>query len=332
MAWRILIGIFRLIKGILGVACIGIGIWCFFYMDIQDFLMEQNTTAYIQAFETQYGIVPTQNEEKNKDDDSSKEKATQSTKNKKEDAIYQAIQTYNRSIYQNEQVNFNAESLKESPLALDLMDEKFGYIEIPSMEKTFPLYLGASDENMSKGLAIMGQTSIPIGGKNTNSVISGHRGWDTGNFLRDIEKVKIGECIYITNPWETLTYEVVQIDVVSPYDSNALLIQEGKDMVTIMTCHPYLSHGKYRYLVYCERCKNSNPSSNVSSESVEEQSEDSIVASDGSVYPSSNGDIAKEDTIRKILGGCIIGLVLISFVKGRRRKSKMKSEIPKRKE
>ena len=57
----------------------------------------------------------------------------------------------------------------------------------------------------------------------------------------------------MTNPWETLRYEVAEIQIVSPDDIDAILIQPGRDMITLLTCHPPNSGGKYRYLVYCER-------------------------------------------------------------------------------
>lgn len=108
---------------------------------------------------------------------------------------------------------------------------------------------------MSLGAAVLSETSMPIGGENTNCVISGHRGYSGAPYFRDIENLKIGSKVYITNPWDTLMYKVVKIDVINPDDVSSILIQEGKDMITLLTCHPYMSHGKYRYVVYCERAK-----------------------------------------------------------------------------
>ena len=65
--------------------------------------------------------------------------------------------------------------------------------------------------------------------------------------------MKTGDLVIIRNPWERLRYKVTKIKVIDPYDTDKILIQKGKDMITLLTCHPYRGHGKYRYLVYCER-------------------------------------------------------------------------------
>ena len=68
-----------------------------------------------------------------------------------------------------------------------------------------------------------------------------------------IEQLKIGDQVIIRNPWERLDYRVTKIKVIDPYDMDKILIQKGKDMVTLITCHPYRGHGRYRYVVYCMR-------------------------------------------------------------------------------
>ena len=121
------------------------------------------------------------------------------------------------------------------------------------MDVKLPLYLGASLENMRKGAAIMGETSLPLGTKNSNCVIAAHRGYEGIPYFREIEKLKVGDRVIIKNPWEKLTYRVEEIKIIQPDDSNQIKIQKGKDMVTLLTCHPYRGHGRYRYVVYCIR-------------------------------------------------------------------------------
>ena len=120
-------------------------------------------------------------------------------------------------------------------------------------EKQLPLYLGATMENMRKGAAIMGQTSLPLGQKDSNCVIAAHRGYRGIPYFRDIEQLKTGDQVIIKNPWESLDYRVTKIKVIDSYDMDKILIQKGKDMVTLLTCHPYRGHGRYRYVVYCMR-------------------------------------------------------------------------------
>ena len=182
------------------------------------------------------------------------------------------------------------------------------YIELP-------LYIGASDEHLARGAAILGQTSIPIGETDTNSVIAGHRGYQGAPYFRDIEKLEMGDTISITNPWETLEYEVTGIDVISPFDTDAVLIQDGRDMMTLVTCHPYRSGGKYRYIVYCTR-KGTKPSKK-GSESVQ-------------LLKTSTQDINNEQFVRK--GGSAFVLFLLlstlaSFIpKPKRKKKKCKKQ------
>lgn len=164
---------------------------------------------------------------------------------------------YNARIYVNRQEGLNSHSayaVSHFDLgSYGLSSEVFGVIRIPAMDLEMPLYLGASDANMANGAAVLAQTSIPIGGESTNAVIAGHRGWNGYKYFMDIELLQLGDEVTITNLWETLTYEVVEIKIVSPDDVDAILIQSDKDMITLLTCHPPNTGGRYRYLVYCER-------------------------------------------------------------------------------
>ena len=115
------------------------------------------------------------------------------------------------------------------------------------------LFLGATEKHMADGAAHMSQTSLPIGGNNTNCVIAGHRGYGGASYFRYIEKLRVGDSVSITNLWDTLEYRVVQIKIIYPYEVEEILIQENRDLLTLLTCHPYASGGKQRYLVICER-------------------------------------------------------------------------------
>lgn len=133
-----------------------------------------------------------------------------------------------------------------------IAEKMFGYVRIPKMDLELPLYLGASEENMRLGAAHLSQTSIPIGGSGTNAVIAAHRGMSGAMMFREIEKLESGDRVYIRNPWQELEYQVVETKIVDPDDVEQIMIQEGRDMVTLLTCHPYPKN-TYRYLVYCER-------------------------------------------------------------------------------
>ena len=174
---------------------------------------------------------------------------------KDQTALWNEICRYNRQIFENEQEEFTDEETVTHPpdILRSLKSDLFGYIEIPVMNCQLPLYLGASADNMEHGAVVLGGTSVPIGGSNTNSVIAGHRGWKRNKFFKDIEKLSPGDAVYVTNLWETLAYRVESTEVIEPDDSEKVKIQAGKDMITLITCHPYRSGGRYRYVVYCVR-------------------------------------------------------------------------------
>lgn len=166
---------------------------------------------------------------------------------------------YNNSLFTYRQRDLNSKSAYEvSQFKLSdygLESETFGVIAIPKMSLEMPLFLGASEANMANGAAVLSQTSIPIGGNSTNAVIAAHRGWSGYKYFMDIELLELGDEVTITNLWGTLTYQVVDIQIVSPDDVDAILIQQGRDMITLLTCHPPNTGGRYRYLVFCERVK-----------------------------------------------------------------------------
>lgn len=171
-----------------------------------------------------------------------------------------ALQVYNQRIYVEKQsglVDLEAcEELAADLTAYGIEDEIIGVLEIPTMELTMPVYLGASDDHLAAGAAVLGNTSAPIGGDNTNCVIAGHRGWRGADYFRHIDKLAVGDTVKLTNLWETLTYTVADIQIIQPHEVEKIKIQQGRDLLTLLTCHPYASGGRQRYVVYCERTEN----------------------------------------------------------------------------
>ena len=171
--------------------------------------------------------------------------------------LWEDMIAYNEAIYAQGQSGLSCEYDYQKPSFIladyGLNDEVFGVITIPAMDLEMPIYLGATTKHMADGAAHMSQTSLPIGGENTNCVIAGHRGYSGASYFRYIEKLRLGDEITITNLWETLTYKVVEIKIIYPYEVEQILIQDGRDLLTLLTCHPYASGGRQRYVVYCER-------------------------------------------------------------------------------
>ena len=195
-----------------------------------------------------------------------KEEVAVMEQEQKEPGIHQdlreAMEAYNLQLSQ-DQSGLDSVDSYEAP-GLDLedyglgADDAVGYVEIPAMDVTLPLYLGASRAHMNDGAAVLGQTSMPIGGIATNCVIAAHRGWNGKAMFRDVELLQEGDLVYLTNLWETLTYQVTGISIIWPDEVKAVAIEPSQDMVTLLTCHPYIV-GTHRYLVYCQRVEDETP-------------------------------------------------------------------------
>ena len=172
--------------------------------------------------------------------------------------LYQELMRRNEQLYLEKQRNltdpFSYERSNIDLSAYGLEGNVIGFISIPKMDIELPILLGANNENMRLGAVHLTETSYPIGGVNTNCVIAAHRGYSKAAMFRDIEALEIGDEIYIENFRETLVYRVVELRVIYPTDINQLLIQKGRDLVTLITCHPY-RHNYQRYVVFCERAE-----------------------------------------------------------------------------
>lgn len=132
-------------------------------------------------------------------------------------------------------------------------DQIFGYLLIPSIDVKQPIRLDATYEHLDKGVAHIYGTSLPTGGKDRRSVIAGHRGWYRGIMLLNLGKVLPGDKVFIDRNGDLLTYEVKDIEIISPSQWEKLKPIKDKDMLTILSCHPIRPPSPYRMLVNCER-------------------------------------------------------------------------------
>ena len=168
-----------------------------------------------------------------------------------------ALQEYNRQLYAEQQSSLIDLEACETPAAdltaYGVADEIIGVLEIPAMELIMPVYLGASDAHLAAGAAVLGNTSAPIGGDNTNCVIAGHRGWRGADYFRHIDRLAVGDSVTLTNLWGTLTYTVADFQIIQPHEVEKIKIQPNRDLLPLLTCHPYARGGRQRYVVYCEK-------------------------------------------------------------------------------
>lgn len=123
-----------------------------------------------------------------------------------------------------------------------------GYIDIPKINVYLPIYHGTSEEVLSKGAGHLANTSLPVGGKNTHSVISAHTAYPTETFFDYLTDMQEGDVFYVHVLTKTLKYEVDQIKVILPENTSDLYIFDDQDLVTLLTCTPY-SINTHRLLV-----------------------------------------------------------------------------------
>ncbi|MDH6365968.1 MULTISPECIES: class C sortase [unclassified Breznakia] len=122
---------------------------------------------------------------------------------------------------------------------LDIGNGVMAYIEIPAIDVKLPIYHGTSEKVLQKGVGHLLQTSLPIGGPNNHTVLSGHRGLPQANLFTDLVDLEVGDTFYVHVLNDTLKYEVDQIKTVYPHETDELLPVVGEDYITLVTCVPY---------------------------------------------------------------------------------------------
>ena len=127
-----------------------------------------------------------------------------------------------------------------------------GSIEIPDINVKLPVYHGTDEKVLSSGAGHMEGTSIPIGGVNSHSVITGHRGLPNANLFLRLDELKEGNIFYVNTGDDKLAYRIISTTVVEPNDMEPLEIKEGRDLVSLVTCTPY-GINTHRLIVTGER-------------------------------------------------------------------------------
>ena len=125
-------------------------------------------------------------------------------------------------------------------------------IEIPKLGLHIPIHLGADEAALSQGVGQVEGSSLPVGGPSTHTVLAGHRGMGTKEMFRHLDELQPGDVFYIHTLDEKIEYEVYDTNVILPYETGSLTIQNDKDLATLLTCHPYRSN-THRLVVHGER-------------------------------------------------------------------------------
>lgn len=160
----------------------------------------------------------------------------------------------------NERVRQGGGMVINDPFTFGAADQSFaktglaglpvGVLTVDSMACEAPVYLGSSEQNMLNGAAVVAGTSAPLGEPSSNCVIAAHRNM----FFKQIENVRVGDCVGLRTIWGGYVYRVAEIRIIAPSDIKSAAVQKDKDLLTLVTCHPYGSN-RQRIIAVCERDK-----------------------------------------------------------------------------
>ena len=159
----------------------------------------------------------------------------------KYDEIWSAAWDYNRSLLDRPNDFLLSEAQQENYRSLLNIGGNgiMGYIEIPKLGVTMPVYHGTDEAVLQVAIGHLEWTSLPVGGESSHCVVSGHRGLPSARLFTDLDKMEVGDTFLLRILDEVLTYEVDQIRIVLPQNTDDLLIVEGEDLCTMVTCTPY---------------------------------------------------------------------------------------------
>ena len=310
----------NVIKTMLGIGFILIGAAIYLYPNYREWEL-QKTIPQVKAHSQ---TADKENEKKELTGTEGQKQSDNTEKlflsREKSEELYEEMARYNLGLITGEQEIQDAWDFKQTPVDLSGLiseDKAIGSIELPDIDLILPLFIGASEVNMSKGAVVLSGTSMPIGGGSTNCVIAAHRGWSGSPYFRDIDQLKVGSMVKISNPWEILLYQVTGTEIVHATENEILKIQPGKDMVTLFSCYPYGHVGtKYRQVIFCERLTDENHLQGEGT-GIREMT-DQIVEEKGIVIEEDiTGILAQhEDMLRVILPiTCVCLALLLTFIR-----------------
>lgn len=179
-------------------------------------------------------------------------------------ALWQAAQAYNQALagQGNQHTLTDAQKQEYESLLNVAGTGMMGYIEIPSIDCSLPIYHGTDEAVLQVAAGHLDWSSLPVGGESTHCVLSGHRGLPSARLFTDLDKLQEGNVFLLRILNEVLTYQVDQIRIVEPQQTEDLQIVEGQDYCTLVTCTPY-GINSHRLLVRGHRVENAAEAKNV---------------------------------------------------------------------
>ena len=194
------------------------------YPFISNFIFEKSAGSMIKSYEKQAKTY----------DQKQKDKALKEAKEYNQDLTRSAVQLTDPF-----KAKSNGETMSYNNILNLDQTGVMGYLEIPCISVNLPIYHGTDAEILERGVGHLAASSLPIGGKSTHSVLTGHTGLSSAKLFTDLTEMKKGDLFFINVLGQTLAYKVDQISVVRPEDTRKLQIVDGKDYVTLVTCTPY---------------------------------------------------------------------------------------------
>lgn len=283
------------------------------------FLVGSSILAYpfVTSIISSFGQSAVVSDYNNKVDDTTKEVLSQ---------MLEQAQKYNNSIFgkviltdpfdassaQNQSEEFDYDRL----LSLD-SNGTMGYITIPAIDVNLPIYHGTAEKTLESGVGHLVNTSLPVGGESTHCVLAGHTGLPNATLFTNLDDLKEGDTFYIHILGKVNEYRINQIKVVEPSDTSDLGIVRGKDYITLVTCTPY-GINSHRLLVRGERTSYNSDDDHYS-ETIESKN-------DGFYFC---GIFISYIMFGIVLGAILLiiaGMVVISVVKKRKKKSEIHKE------
>lgn len=194
------------------------------YPFISNYLFERSAGSTIKSYEKQAKTY----------DQKQKDKALKEAKEYNQDLTRSAVQLTDPF-----KAKSNGETMSYNNILNLDQSGVMGYLEIPCISVNLPIYHGTDAEILERGVGHLAASSLPIGGKSTHSILTGHTGLSSAKLFTDLTEMKKGDLFFINVLGQTLAYKVDQISVVRPEDTRKLQIVDGKDYVTLVTCTPY---------------------------------------------------------------------------------------------
>lgn len=179
---------------------------------------------------------------------------------KEMDGVFEKAKEYNRILNDTKGIVVES-SLQEMN---GLSDEEYnnqlnmtgsgvmGSLEIPKIDVNLPIYHGTEDSVLSKGVGHLQGSNLPVGEKNTRSILTGHRGLPNAKLFTRLDELRKGDLFFIRVCGKTLAYKVEKTEVIKPEEAETLSIVSGKDLVSLVTCTPY-GINTHRLIVTGER-------------------------------------------------------------------------------